>query len=318
MIRKLSEVFKSSEFKSSIGLLLFNMLNWNILRTSRAIRISSFKTKNKKLIALSNTTKNKINAYVVPVINLSSIQFSEKELNQLSFGFGHSYVEKNKHVRKNLAANFESLAQTVHSEILNEVKEDFHKSLRLSCDIFTKNVYSTKDYTYSNLKWLIKDDTLVVILGDKDSCVIIMDKVDYVTKMEEMIKNGIQKEVHVETEDNTLRDLKRLQDFLYQNFKNNEHYNKMYPTSHQLAQLYGTAETHKHEDIDGINVQTLNFRPVIAQTGTCTYNAAQVISNYQSLYTLAMNTLSATHRIYQNLSRNNHHYSWTRSMCHII
>ena len=86
MIRKLSEVFKSSELKSSIGLLLFNMLNWNILRTSRAIRISSFKTKNKKLIALSNTTKNKINAYDVPVINLSSIQLSDKELNQLSFG----------------------------------------------------------------------------------------------------------------------------------------------------------------------------------------------------------------------------------------
>ena len=172
--------------------------------------------------------------------------------------------------------------------------------------------------TYSNLKWLIKNDTLVVILGDKASCVIIMDKVDYVTKMEEMIKNGIQKGVYVETEDNTLRDLKHFQDFLYRNFKNNEHYNKMYPTSNQPAQLYGTAKTHKHENIDGINVQYLNFRPIIAQTGTCTYNAAQVISNYQSLYTLAMNTLSATHRIYQKLSRNNHHYSWTRSMCHII
>ena len=32
------------------------------------------------------------------------------------------------------------------------------------------------------------DDTLVIIPGDKDSCEIILDKVDYVTKMEEMIK----------------------------------------------------------------------------------------------------------------------------------
>ena len=178
MIRKLSEVFKSSELKSSIGLLLFNMLNWNILRTSRAIRISSFKTKNKKLIALSNTIKNKINAYVVPVINLSSIQFSDKELNQLSFGLDHSYVDKNKHVKKNLPANFESLAQAVNSEILNGEKEDFHEFLGAYCDIFTKNAYFTKDYTCSNLKRLIKDDNLVVIHGDKDSCVIIMDKVD--------------------------------------------------------------------------------------------------------------------------------------------
>ena len=35
------------------------------------------------------------------------------------------------------------------------------------------NVYSNKDYAYSNLKRLIKDDILVVILGDKGSCAII-------------------------------------------------------------------------------------------------------------------------------------------------
>ena len=67
-----------------------------------------------------------------------------------------------------------------------------------------------------------------------------MDKVDYVTKMEEMIRNGIQKGVYVETEDLTLRDLTHFQDFLYRNFKNKEHYSKMYPTSNQPAQLYRT------------------------------------------------------------------------------
>ena len=81
----------------------------------------------------------------------------------------------------------------------------------------------------------------------------------------------------METEDNTLRDLKHFQDFLYRNFKNNEHYNKMYPTSNQPAQLYRTEKTHKHENIDEMNVQSLNFRPIIAQTRTCTYNVAQVI-----------------------------------------
>ena len=88
------------------------------------------------------------------------------------------------------------------------------------------------------------------------------------------------------TEDSILRDLKHFQDFLYRNFKNNEHYNKMYPTSNQPAQLCGTAKTDKHENIDEINIQSLTFRPIIAQTGTCTYNAAQVISNFlKPLYT---------------------------------
>ena len=105
-------------------------------------------------------------------------------------------------MKNNLAANFESLTQTVDNEILNEEKEGFHEFIRTCCDKLTKNVYSIKDYFSSNLKQLIKDDTLVVIPGDKDPCVIIIDKVDYVKKMEEMIKNGIQKGVYVETENN--------------------------------------------------------------------------------------------------------------------
>ena len=87
----------------------------------------------------------------------------------------------------------------------------------------------------------------------------------------------------METEDNTLGDLIGFQDFLYGNFKNNEYYNKMCPTSNQLAQFYRTSKTDKHENIDEINVQSLNFRLIIAQTGTCTHNAAQVISNYLKL-----------------------------------
>ena len=86
-------------------------------------------------------------------------------------------------------------------------------------------------------------------------------------------------------EDNTLRDLKRFQDFPDRNLKNIELYSKMYPTSNQPVQLYRTTKTHKHENIDETNVQSVNFRPIIAQTGTCIYNAAQVISNYlKSLY----------------------------------
>ena len=48
--------------------------------------------------------------------------------------------------------------------------------------------------TYLNLKRLIKNNTLVVTYFDKDSCVIIMDKVEYLTKMQEMINNDMQKE----------------------------------------------------------------------------------------------------------------------------
>ena len=95
-------------------------------------------------MALSNATNNKINAYDVPIINLSSIQLSEKEWNQLSFGLDNTYVDKNKHIKKNFTANFESLTQTVDSEILNKEKEDFHQFLQSFCDLFSENAYSIK------------------------------------------------------------------------------------------------------------------------------------------------------------------------------
>ena len=46
----------------------------------------------------------------------------------------------------------------------------------------------------------------------------------------------------------------------------------------RVAALYGTAKTHKFTNIDKIT--TDKFHPIIAQTGTYTYNAAQVITKY--------------------------------------
>ena len=51
-----------------------------------------------------------------------------------------------------------------------------HEFLRAYVDIFTKNVYATTDYTYKHLKRIIKDPNLVVVSGNKESCVVIMNK----------------------------------------------------------------------------------------------------------------------------------------------
>ena len=54
----------------------------------------------------------------------------------------------------------------------------------------------------------------------------------------------------------------------------------MYPHSNQPAKLYGTAKTHKFKDIKEVTKEQIKFRPIIDQTGTYTYGAAQVISQY--------------------------------------
>ena len=83
-----------------------------------------------------------------------------------------------------------------------------------------------------------------------------------------------------------MSNLKHFKDFIYRNFKKYKQYEKMSATSNKPAQLYGTAKTHKFDCISNITVESLKFHPIIAQTGTCIYNAAQVISNYlKPLYT---------------------------------
>ena len=54
----------------------------------------------------------------------------------------------------------------------------------------------------------------------------------------------------------------------------------MLPKSNQPKQLYGTAKKHKFTNIDERIIYNLRFRPIIAQAGTYTYNAAQVIVKY--------------------------------------
>ena len=88
------------------------------------------------------------------------------------------------------------------------MREDFHKFIRAHTDILTENVYSTKDdlTIYLNLKRIINDKTLVVVSGDKDSCLIIMKGADYIAKMQTRIDEGITCEAYTPTADNTLKD----------------------------------------------------------------------------------------------------------------
>ena len=79
-----------------------------------------------------------------------------------------------------------------------------------------------------------------------------MDKCDYIQKLEDMIEEGISKGTYERTDDTTLQDLKRFQDFLYRNFYYYINYQKIYPHSNQPAKLHGTAKTHTFKNIKEI------------------------------------------------------------------
>ena len=53
----------------------------------------------------------------------------------------------------------------------------------------------------------------------------------------------------------------------------------MLQSLNQPAQLYGTAKTHKFDDINDITIDSLKFRPIIAQTGTYIYKTVKAFQN---------------------------------------
>ena len=84
---------------------------------------------------------------------------------------------------------------------------------------FTQNIYHTKDDTYQHLGHLIQNNNIVLLSGDKDSSVVVMNKKDYIFKVDNMINEGIQQGKYNWPNDKTHEDLEKFQHFLYRNFK---------------------------------------------------------------------------------------------------
>ena len=243
-------------------------------------RLASIKTKNQKLKKLIRNNKS-ASKYKVPITNLSNYELSDIERKELEMGLEYSFVHKNKRLKQQLAVNMETISHSATKCVEDNKVEDFHDFLRAYTDIFTKNMYETKDFTYENLKNMINNNKLAIAPGDKDSCGVIMAREDYNDKLEAMLNDGINKGIYAGTEDTILRDLKLLQDFLRRNFKDKYNkYEEMRPASHEPRKLYTTAKTHKLNLLDDITVDNLKLRPIISQMGTYTYNASRVISQY--------------------------------------
>ena len=152
--------------------------------------------------------------------------------------------------------------------------------MRSSTNIISNNIYSEKDNTVKLLSPLIKNDKIVILAADKESCTIILNKSDYIRKVNNIIEEGIQQGKYIETTDTTQSDLKHFQEFLYRHFKKSEHYDQMRPVSNQPGRFFATAKTRKFTSLNDITVENLKLRPIIDLTGTYTYNTSKVIANY--------------------------------------
>ena len=109
----------------------------------------------------------------------------------------------------------------------------------------------------SNNVYRDKDNALVVLPADKRSCTVILNKREYVNKVNAMTDEVISKTKYVETVDSTHKDLKHFQDFLYRHFYKTIYYDGMHPISNQSARL-----------------------PIVDQTGIYIYDASKAVAEF--------------------------------------
>ena len=81
--------------------------------------------------------------------------------------------------------------RSVQKDILSEDLENFHEYLRKMTNKFTQNICHTKDNTYHDFCHLRNNKDIVLLSGDKDSPVVVTNKVDYVEKVNSMINEGM-------------------------------------------------------------------------------------------------------------------------------
>ena len=265
-----------NELLSLVGDTLLTMMKRTLLTALRHNNLDQLKTKNNKISRLK-PRKSSQASYRVPIINLSGFNLDTSSLN---YGLHHSFVDKSRYIKRDLAVEFESLAASIDKFVPQQEKEIFHQFLRNTTTSLTQNVFHTRDNVYMSTKALRENDNIVILSGDKDSSVIILNKADYREKINTMLAEGIEQGKYVRTEDNILKELKSFQSYLYRHFKNLPQYEKIRPSKHQPARFFATAKTHKFDNINDIDLNKLKLRPIIDQTGTCYYDAGKFIANY--------------------------------------
>ena len=103
------------------------MLYLNILAVLRRPDLEQLKRKNNKLKLLSLKVSKYHDSYQALVINLSSQLL---DINPLKYGLHQSFADKNKFIKRNVAAELKFLAASLDHYVEQSNKEAFHEYLR--------------------------------------------------------------------------------------------------------------------------------------------------------------------------------------------
>ena len=115
---------------------------------------------------------------------------------------------------------------------------------------------------------LTKNENIVLLKLDKEKGVVLMNKIDYVNKCNELLSTAQFKQLDNDPTRPTERKMQSLLRKSKTHLPDEELYKTLYPTGSAPGKFYGTAKVHKLKTGEGID--KLPLRPIVSNIGTAT------------------------------------------------
>ena len=248
----------------------------NRLLESNKSRVNNIKnTHERKLTSLGISPSSNINRDKV-VVNLSQRNLTETEKEVLSFGLSFglpklkiNYIQHYFGFEK-LLASLKKLKGGNFNDIVQGITTVAHDSFK----DFPKHKYSLPSLPktlFQALKTLKADKSIIITKPDKGRGTVILDKVEYVNKVEEILNDKTKFKSILEDpfkyitklEDKLARILRKL---LKLKVITDETFKYLYSSGSTLGVLYGLPKIHKVNN---------PIRPILSTIGTFNYNLAK-------------------------------------------
>ena len=199
------------------------------------------------------------------VMNLSRIPLTEAQENLLAHGLKFAITTRSPPIGEYIAAveqTCQNLAQGEAEELRGEVKAVLKK-----CQPPRNNITKEEQRALNELR---KDTSRVILTADKGTCLVVMDRDEYIKKAEELLKEDTYK---IMAEDPTNKQKNKLIQLLKkikaEGGINEECYRKMYPTGAGTSKFYGLPKVHK---------AGVPLRPIVSSRGSVSYNTSKELA----------------------------------------
>ena len=311
----LSPIYQSS---SVIQWLIYQK---SILKYLNMVKSKKMDILNRKLQLLTIQQRPR---FYPSLINSSSIQLSAQQEHVLQWGLSQPYFTAKPNVT-DLKSLFENLRFSITTNNNYSIPIDIdyvQTELTHQFCVYRNSLQHhlpKLNRPFKCLQPLIKNHDIIVVAMDKGNGCIVMDKKDYNTKMDSILKDTT-KFVKLEASDkfiahpiiNYENKLQRLIRRIVKEKVNSSTYSKLYPQGGQPAKLYGLAKVHK---------ENTPLRPVVSMVGTSQYELSKYLDNLLRPYIPNNYTLSSTYDLLEklrNLSHTNNNYFVSFDVCSLF